>query len=411
MIGTQPLPFIVSLLLLLLTARVLGEVFERFGKPGMIGEVLAGILIGPSVFGFIGTTPEMKVISDLGVFLLVVLAGLEIGFDELRDSLRSRYTWISFLGFSIPFGSGLAVGFLFHYNFVFSVFLGLCIAITALPVSVRILMDLGKLRSNIGRQIISAAVFNDVVALLILGIILDLETDKQNAHSFSVLLGVSVLKIVALVAMVVALYQLFRYAKKRVKAYGYNIDKALLYLKSKESLFAFVIVFVLIFASGTELLGLHFIIGAFFGAMLLSPEILGKRNYLKVRNTTSGITMGFLAPIFFASIGLEFNFVAIQNVWLLIIILFASLFSKLVGGYVGARFASFNTNESFTIGVGLNARGIIELVIANIALANNFIDRSMYSILVLMGILTTLVTPFLLKYAFARVDRHTHAMH
>jgi Kef-type K+ transport system membrane component KefB len=407
MIQPHSVPLVVSLLLLLLSARILGEVFERFGKPSMIGEVLAGIILGPSLLGLVYFEPQIKTLSDLAVFLLVILAGLEISFEELREAVQRRYTWISLLGFSIPMAAGLLTGFCFHYNAVFSVFLGLCIAITALPVSIRILMDLGILKTQIGRQIISAAVFNDVVSLLVLGIILDLETGKQNTQSLVMSLVVSASKVVLLVVMIILLYQLYRATKRKIKAFRYGMDRILRFLKSKESLFALVIVFALLFASVTELLGLHFIIGAFFGAMIISPDILGKRNYMRVKNSTSVITMGFLAPIFFATIGLEFEFKSIGSVLLPVVVIVASFLSKLAGGYMGGRLAGFNKGDSVALGVGLNARGIMELVIANIALDNHFIDRTMFSVLVLMGVLTTLVTPVMLKYVIER--KHSNA--
>jgi Kef-type K+ transport system membrane component KefB len=406
MIQPHSVPFVVSLLLLLLSARILGEIFERFGKPSMIGEVLAGVILGPSLLGLVYTDPQIKAISDLAVFLLVILAGLEISFDELREAVRRRYIWISLLGFSIPMVSGLLMGLCFHYKILFAIFLGLCIAITALPVSVRILMDLGILRTQIGRQIISAAVFNDVISLLVLGIILDLEAGKLDTQSLVMPLVVSILKVVLLVVLLVLLYQFYRFTKRKIKTFHYGMDRVLHFLKSKESLFALVIVFSLLFSSVTELLGLHFIIGAFFGAMMISPDILGKRNYMRVKNNTSVITMGFLAPVFFATIGLEFEFKSINSVLLPTVVIIVSFLSKVVGGYLGGRLAKFNHYDSVSLGVGLNARGIMELVIANIALTNHFIDRAMFSVLVLMGVLTTLVTPVMLKYAIDKNHRN-----
>ena len=159
------------------------------------------------------------------------------------------------------------------------------------------------------------------------------------------------------------------------------------------------------FASLTELAGLHFVVGAFFAALFLSKDILGLRNFVKVRNNTNVITMGFLAPIFFAGIGVQFNFGAINNFMLLLIVLLASVLSKLIGGYFGGRLAGLGKYESIALGVGLNSRGIIELVIANIALNNGFIDRSLFSILVIMGLFTTLISPYFLKKSFSLIDK------
>jgi Kef-type K+ transport system membrane component KefB len=146
------------------------------------------------------------------------------------------------------------------------------------------------------------------------------------------------------------------------------------------------------------------VVGAFFGAILIPRSMFAYRDFERVQRSISGITMGFLAPIFFATMGISFNFEALNNWWLLLVVLFASFFSKIFGGYLGGRLAGLNRSKSFTLGLGLNARGIIELVIANIALAKGFIDVPVFSILVFMALLTTMLTPLLLKKGFTLID-------
>ncbi len=398
-------PFIVLLLCVLLLARMLGEIMERFNQPSMIGEVLAGIILGPTLLNFAHPSPELKVISDLGVFLLVILAGMEIDIEELRASMKGRNSWIALLGFIIPMFSGIVIGLIFKLDIMLTVFLALCISITALPVSIRILMDLGKLNSDIGQKIISAAIFNDILSLLILGVILDLNGNSFNYQQLSFKVLITVTKVVFFMALMLFAYRLFHRAKGKVTIINHKFQNFLSYLKGKESLFAVMMLFVLIFASLSELVGLHFVIGAFFGAVLLPREMLGIDNFNKVQENTSSITMGFLAPIFFAAMGIEFNLLSITNIALLIVVIIASFVSKILGGYLGGRMAKLSKPQSFTLGIGLNARGIMELVIANIALQNKFIDIPLFSILVLMGIITTVVTPFLLKRSFAEVDK------
>ena len=405
---SQSMPFVVELLLLLLTARMFGEIMERFNQPAMIGEVLAGVILGPSLLGFAVFTNEIKVISDLGVFLLVILAGFEIDIEELRKSIRGRNAWIAIMGFIIPMFSGFVIGIIFELQIMLTVFLSLCISITALPVSIRILMDLGKLNTDIGQKIISAAIFNDVVALLILGVILDFKESSANIRELTFTIIFSVLKVLIFMFLMVGAYRLFNIAKEKVTFLNHKFETFLIYLKGKESLFAMIMVFVLIFASLSELVGLHFVIGAFFGAILLPREMLGKENFEAVQKNTSSITMGFLAPIFFAAMGVEFNLLSINNVYLLLVVIAASFISKILGGYLGGKMAKLSNYKSFTLGVGLNARGIMELVIANIALQNGFIDIPLFSILVLMGIITTVVTPFLLKRSFSFIDKENN---
>ncbi len=399
------LPFIVNLLVLLLAAKILGEVAERLGQPAMIGEVLAGVILGPSLFNIIPIVGDIKPIADLGVFLLIFMAGMEIEAEEIRNSIRGKNLWIALLGFLIPLVSGLLIGHLFHFSNIFTIFLGLCIAITALPVSIRILMDMGKLHTDVGQRIISAAIFNDIVSLMVLGIILDYNgaSGKLEDVTFSILLTSA--KVIFFIFFMVAAYRLIGMTKTRVSTLNPKMDKFLHYLKGKESMFAMVILFVLIFSSIAELLGLHFIVGAFFGAMLFPRTLFKKSEFEQVKHSTSSFTMGFLAPIFFAIMGVQFDAGALTNGLLLTVVLVASFLSKILGGYFGSRLAGFNNLKAITVGLGLNARGIMELVIANIALQKGFIDVPIFSILVMMALLTTLITPFLLKDAFVRIEK------
>lgn len=399
------LPFFASLLLLLAVARLFGEIMERLKQPAMIGEIIAGILLGPSVFNFIHRTEELKVISELGVFLLIIIAGLEINIEGILKSMKGRNIVISLLAFFVPFLSGIAVGHLYHLDEMATIFVGLCIAITALPVSIRILMDFGKLNTSLGQKIISIAIFDDILALTILGIILDLSNTEPTFINISKTIIFTILKLSSFVLLIVFSYKIINRFSQKENFIQDKLNVILGVLKGKESLFAIFFVFILIFATITESIGLHFIIGAFFASMLISKELVGEKHLNTIHNTTNGMTIGFLAPIFFAGIGLEFQFSAIENYGLLLIIILVSFSSKIIGGYIGSRIAKLNHNTALAIGIGLNARGIMELVIANIAYKAGIISIEIFSMLVIMGVFTTLCTPFLLKKAFSLVEK------
>jgi len=399
----QVLPFFTNLLILLVTARILGEVFERFKQPAMIGEIIAGIILGPSILNLIHRTEDIKVISELGIFLLVIIAGLEINIDDILKSLRGRNIVISIMAFFIPIFGGIGVGVVFKQDVMTSVFIGLCVAITALPVSIRILMDLGKINTEVGQKIISIAIFDDVLALSILGVLLNIKDTDMSVMSILKAGGVSFLKLIVFLVLLSFAYLLIRKLLKRGNYIQESLDKLVSFLKGKEPLFALFFAFILLFSTFTENLGLHFIVGAFFGSMLISESLIGKNNLHAIEKTSSNMAMGFLAPIFFSGIGLEFNFTSIKHVGLLLGILLVSYLTKIIGGFLGGRMAGLSTKTSFTLGIGLNARGIMELVIANIAYRNNLINTEVFSILVIMGIVTTLTTPLLLKKAFVKM--------
>ncbi len=395
------LPFFANLLLLLVLARVLGEVMERFKQPAMIGEILAGVVLGPTVLNVMVRNEELTAISELGVFLLVIIAGLEIDVREIAKTSRGRNLITSLLAFLIPIGSGFAVATAFDLALVPAIFVGLCVAITALPVSVRILMDLGQLKSEIGQRIIAVAIFDDVLALTILGVLLDVNNSANSSIDvLGLAIGLTLGKILLLLAGLIFAYRLINKFTERDNFIELQLDKLLLFMRGKESLLAIMFAFILIFASLTEAVGLHFIIGAFFASMLLSKELVGVAHFQEFEKTTHGMAMGFLAPIFFAGIGLEFQFSSITEWGLLFAIIGVSFLSKIVGGYIGGRFAGLRHRKALTLGIGLNARGIMELVIANIAYREGLIGVQIFSILVIMGVFTTINTPMLLKRSF-----------
>lgn len=399
------LPFFTNLLILLVVAKVFGEIFERFKQPAMIGEIIAGIIVGPSLLNIVHRTEDIKVISELGIFLLVIIAGLEINLDDILKSLKGRNIIISLMAFFVPILSGIAVGYYFDKDIMTTVFIGLCVAITALPVSIRILMDLGKINSYIGQKIISVAIFDDVIALTILGLILNINDSEMTLSNVVKNASISLLKLTIFVVILFAAYYLIKKLSNRENYFERQLNKLLLLLKGKESLYAIFFVFVLTFSTITESLGLHFIIGAFFAAMLISENLVGKKHLDSFHKTTNGLAMGFLAPIFFAGIGLEFNVTSIQNIRLLLTVIAVSYFSKIFGGYFGGRMAGLDSKNSLTLGIGLNARGIMELVIANIAYKAGLINAEVFSILVIMGVLTTLSTPIMLKRSFKLIDK------
>lgn len=401
----EALPLIVMLLILLLAAKVLGEVFEHLGQPSIVGELLAGVIMGPVVFNIVANTTELRVIADLGIFFLIALAGMEINADEIRASFRGRQVWIALMGFLIPFIAGIFIGFAFNYTYTLSIFIGLCLSITALTVTVRILIDLKKLRSDIGQRMISAAILNDLGAFLLLGIILNFNNGLKELKDIILLTTTTIIKIGIFIAVLAISYKLIVLIKKHVTVVQPWLEPFLNFINGRKAHFAIAMLFILVFASIAELMGIHLIIGAFFGAVLFPKKLFTREQSEKIKETTENITMGFLAPIAFGYMGVTIIFTLKTNWLLLLVIIVVSFFSKISGGYLGARISGFPANKSFAIGYGLNARGIMGLVIANVALEEKLIDNHLYSILVIMVMLTTIITPFLLKGAFARIDK------
>ncbi|PWU21950.1 MAG: cation:proton antiporter [Bdellovibrio sp.] len=384
-----------SLLLLILSARILGEVFKRFRQPSLMGEILAGILVGPSVLNLVKASPQLSGISDLAMFLIILSAGLEMEFNEILRSFRGKGLVVAFIGFIIPLVSGILVGLFFDLDRMRTVFLGLCISITALPVAIRILKTFDLLQHPIGQYSIVTAVVNDVLALFALGIILNLPSD-ENFSQLGMNIGIGVAKLIALALLILAM----NYGLEKAESRGLKVRwvaEKLAELFGKEALLGMLIIFVLTIGSLSELLGSHFVIGAFFGALLIDRKLFLTSRFDEIDQSLSSISSGFLAPIFFVYLGLEFNLHTLPEMPLLVSILIVSIASKIFAGWLAGQVVGLKNPLPLGIGIILNGRGVMELVVANIAYHHGFISEGLFSSLVLMGIATTFVTPVLFR--------------
>ena len=324
-----------SIIIILAGARALGEVFRRMKLPPLVGELLAGMILGPSLFGIILPNESLEVLASVAVFFLMLLAGLEMDLREIKKAGRSAVI-ISLMAFTIPFLTGTQVASLFGLPTVQSLFMGLLLSITALPVSVIVLMEFGILKSRIGNTMITAAVFNDILALVILGIIVELSANGDS-HLDVTMIGVSVIKVAALMAV-------------------------------------------------------------FFASLLFGKKLLPKKESSRAYGIVSGVTFGFFAPIFFGFIGIKFNAQSIIELAPLFVGLLAiSIATKIGGGFIGAKIVKFSNNDALAIGTLMNGGGMIELAIASIGLTVGILDLSLFSIAVAIGFATTILSPLLAR--------------
>jgi len=380
-----------SLLTLIVLARVLGHLFVRWGQPAIVGEMVAGIILGPAILGLVEPNAALSGIASLAIFLVVLAAGLEMSFHDILTAMRGRGLVIAMAAFVLPFAAGATIAWAFDLDLMRTIFLGLCISITAMPVAVKMLDELELLNTAIGRYAISTAVINDVMALFILGVLLALPAPTSWGEVLATG-SVVTLKLLALAATVLGLNALLTFLERR----GVNVaagPERLAVVFGPEALFGIVIVFVLAFGSLSESLGFHFVIGAFFGALLLDQRHFVAARYEDLRRTLGSITGGFLAPVFFAYLGLEFQPSALADFGFVAAVLFAAIASKVAAGWLGGRAIGMSNREALGLGCILNGRGAMELVVASIALERGFIGQGLFSVLVLMGVVTTLLAP------------------
>jgi len=400
------MPLLTSLLALIVTARLIGHLFVKWGQPALVGEMIAGVLLGPAVFGLIHPDEALSGIASLAIFLVVVAAGLDMRLHDVVGAMRGRGLLIALASFTLPFAGGIAVAWIFDLDLMRTLFIGLCISITALPVAIKMLNDMGLLATAIGRYAVSTAVINDVTALFILGVLLALP-EQTNVNDVLMTGSVVALKLLALAAVVMGLNALLTWLERR----GVNVSagpERLVAIFGPEALFGIMLVFVLVFGSLSEGLGFHFVIGAFFGALLLDQRHFVASRYEDLRQTLTSVTGGFLAPVFFASLGLEFQFTALNNVSFVVAVLVVAIGTKVVAGWWGGRMIGMSHREAVGLGCILNGRGAMELVVAGIAFERGFIGANLFSVLVLVGVVTTLLSPMAFNAVVSREQRERY---
>jgi Kef-type K+ transport system membrane component KefB len=380
----------VSIVIILVAARILGEVFQRIGQPSLVGELLAGLIIGPSVLGLVLPNPDLQVLSNLAVFFLMFLAGLEMDAREIRRAGRAAIV-ISIIAFFIPLLSGVYTSLLFGLTTVQSLFMGLLLSITAVPVSAMVLMQFGILNSRLGSTVITAAVVNDIMSLIVLSIILQVAEDGPGGQINFGDLVASGINMAAFLGGIFLFDILFR------KTAGWlqrKVEPFFKKLQTKEAAFGVLLIMTIAISLIAQDIGLHFLIGTFFSGLIVYKGMIGRQNFNKVYGTISAITFGFFAPIFFTLIGIEFNVQSLLNaIPLFLALLGVAIVTKVVAGYVGAKIVGFSRELSLAIGFLMNGRGMVELVIAAIGFAAGVIDMTLFSIAVAIGLITSILAP------------------
>lgn len=393
--------FIPALLILYLAARLAGEAMQQIGQSPMIGEVLAGILLGPSMLRLIDPNPlvnpgmSLSVVSNLGILVLVLLAGMELGREGLRRAVKERSIIVAFVEFFLPFVLGFSLASWMSLGLAQSLFLGTAMAVTALPISVRILLDLNLLHTRLGRAIVTVALANDLVAFAMLGLVLDVAR-LGGAALDPPTIGLILAKNLLFLGLVYALALLLKWAMRATPGGMSRFQTFLERLKGQETGMAVSILIALSLGAAAEAAGIHFAVGVFYGGVLITPRLLGDARFVRIRSALQTVTFGLLAPIFFGFVGLNFSF-DLRFLPMVAVVTAVAFSGKFVGGILGGLFAGFRGRPLIALGVGLNARGMMELLLAQVGLATGIIGPDLYSALIVMSLLTTLSTPPLLK--------------
>jgi Kef-type K+ transport system membrane component KefB len=409
----EVLQLVIQIAVLLAAARVLGGLAQRLGQPTVVGEILAGVILGPSLLSglvpWIGewVLPQtetqgylLEVVALIGVMLLLVVTGFETDLGLIRRRIGVALG-VAAGGLVVPFATGVALGFYLPDHLlvdpsdrtVFVLFLATALSISAIPVLARVLMDLDLMRREFGQTVLAAGMIDDITGWTLLGLV----TALASAESIST--G-TVVEAVAMVAIFIL---------ATVTIGRFIVDRGLAVIqdrfRGRDYLLTLVVVLAFGWGAFTQALNLEPVIGAFaigilFGRLPRLPA--------DVIHKLESVALAIFAPIFFAVAGLKVNVAAIlepELILLTIVVIAVATFGKVAGAYAGARLISGQDHwQALAYGSGLNARGAVEIIVATIGLSLGILTSEMFSIIVLMAVATSLMAPVALRYCLARVE-------
>lgn len=386
--------FLGTLCLVLITTSLAGHFSRRIGVPAVIGQLLVGILIGPAVLGWVHNNAFMHTFSEIGVIILMFIAGLESDLGMLKKYFKPALA-VAFSGVVFPVVLIYFFGKLFHFSFEQAIFLGVTFSATSVSISVEVLKELKRLKSKEGTTILGAAVIDDIISVIILSVLVSMFSNVAKAqgghHSsnlwMSFLLGA---------LYFVMIFFLFEWIAPKMMRLGEH-------LKVASSVTLMSIVLCLGMAWLAEQVGLSDVVGAFFAGVAIAQTPYKQ----EVDSNIEPIGYAVFIPVFFVSIGLNMTFKGFFDDLIFIVSLtILALITKWLGCGLGAKVLGMNYDSMNIIGSGMVSRGEMALIIAQIGYEAHLLNSEYYSSVIFVIILTTLAAPFMLKAAIKRQMRN-----
>lgn len=373
-----------AMLVIFGSAKLLDEIFERLNQPGIVGQILAGIVIGPSVLGWMAPSMFLSRLAELGVMFLLFRVGLEVKSSDLIKA-GPRATAVAVLGVIVPFFAGWGLLSLWGKTRIESIFVGAALVATSVGITAQVLAAKGLLQERASKIILGAAVIDDILGLLVLALVSSLAKGAVNLLE----LGLTAVFAIGFTLVVV---------KWGTAAMGRVLPRLNQKLRAGESQFTAAVVLMFALAVLSVYAGVAAIIGAFFAGMMLSESV-----EQRVHDLTQGVTE-FLVPFFLAGIGLHFNLATFRNwriLWLTLLIVLVAVLSKFIG--CGLASLRLGRTTALRVGVGMIPRGEVGMVVAQIGLSLGVIAQGIYDAVVFMSIATTIIAPPLLNMAYKNV--------
>ncbi|HEX3016901.1 MAG TPA: cation:proton antiporter [Caproicibacter sp.] len=368
---------------ILIAAKIFGMISRKLKMPEVLGALVSGVILGPVALHFVEYNDSIKLLANLGVIFLMFLAGLETNLDEFKKAGKSSLV-IAVMGILVPLGLGTLSGYLFFSNRIENIFIGVILTATSVSITVETLTELGKLNTRVGINILGAAVIDDILGLVLISVILAVNGNSGSSSLGITLGGIGLFCVIGIAAIIF----LPKFINRRIGE-----------MQPGRNLLTFTIAAALLAAFAAEKLGIAAITGAYLCGLLFSQ--LTHREYLE-RNVKA-ISSGFLSPIFFASVGIEANIQGFNTEMLLIALAMfvVAVIGKVIGCGFAARLFKMSRSESIQVGTGMISRGEVAIITANIGLQDHIISQEVFIPTIIVVILTTLVTPILLKLSFS----------
>lgn len=356
---------------------------SRINQSAVVGIIIIGIIIGPSIFSIVQYSDAVKMLAHLGAIMLLFAIGLEF---KIKDVYQIKYMFIALIGAIVPWAAGYFLGNLFGYNFKESMFIGVALTATSIAITASVLQEMKKLHTPVAKAIIGAAVIDDVLGLLALSITFQ----STRAENIAVI-GILIIAIESIVFLSAGIF-----AAPYIKKIFLRLDEARFAKEHPHLLFITAIMFCFFYASIAELIGLSAIVGAFLAGAAL--EGIRFKNSKDLKEGAEYLHVIFGA-IFFISLGILANLreLTLGILPFFITLLLVAVFSKVAGCGIASRLAGFNKTESLVIGFGMSPRGEVAMIIALIGLTSNIIKQDVYVSIVAMSLLTTMLTPFVIR--------------
>lgn len=378
--------FLLFVAIILLSTKIFSLLSQKVNMPQVVGTLLVGVLLGPSCLNILHETDFLTKSAEIGVIFLMFLAGLDTDFDDLKATGKSAVI-IAFVGVLIPLGSGFLTYFLFFHGerpdtmiFLESAFVGIVLTATSVSITVETLREMGKLKGKMGTSILGAAIIDDILGIIALTVITSFTV--PGVEIMVVLLKIFLF----FVFIAVCGFFVFRLFRKLEIVYG-----------TKKRVAIYAVVFCLLLSYISEVyFGVADITGAYFAGLILC-NVTETKSYIASKiNITSYM---FFTPIFFASIGIKTVITGMSQELILftLALLIVAILSKIVGCGLGAKICGFSNMDSLAIGVGMISRGEVALIVAQKGEQAGLISSTLFPAIVLVVIVTTLITPILLK--------------